>query len=157
MSLSSEYLKAHFFPGGPGPFSLVDYANAFTARYAIKQALLDDYMPPWPPDENYQTYAHERLITQAEKDIVIAWVDQGAPEGNVAFAPPPPSYSASGSQLSQIDFAGGIGNFTNTATLDDYRCFLIPTHFATDQYISEIEIVPGNRSILAEPEAIAPS
>ncbi len=139
--------KCHF-PGGPGPFSLIDYANAFTARYAIKQALLDDYMPPWPPDENYQTYAHERLITQAEKDIVIAWVDQGAPEGNVAFAPPPPSYSASGSQLSQIDFAGGIGNFTNTATLDDYRCFLIPTHFAADQYISEIEIVPGNRSIV---------
>ncbi len=139
--------KCHF-PGGPGPFSLIDYGNAFTARFAIKQALLDGYMPPWPADENYQTYAHERLITQEEKDILVAWVDQGAPQGNLANAPTPPSYSATGSQLSQIDFAGGIGNFTNAALIDDYRCFLIPTGFLTDQYISEIEIIPGNRSMV---------
>jgi hypothetical protein len=139
--------KCHF-PGGPGPFSLIDYNSAYTARFAIKQALLDNYMPPWPPDETYQTYAHERLITQAEKDIVVAWVDQGAPQGNLANAPTPPSFSATGSQLSQIDFSGGIGNFTNAATIDDYRCFLIPTGFTTDQYISEIEIIPGNRSMV---------
>lgn len=139
--------KCHF-PGGPGPFSLIDYANAYAARYAIRQALLDDYMPPWPPDETYQTYAHERLITQQEKDILVAWVDQGAQQGNLANAPTPPTYSATGSQLATIDFSGGIGNFTNTASVDDYRCFLIPTHFATDQYISHIEIVPGTRSMV---------
>lgn len=139
--------KCHF-PGGSAPFSLIDYTSAFTNRFAIKQALLDNYMPPWPPDENYQTYAHERLIPQVEKDIIIAWVDQGAPEGNPANAPTPPSYSASGSQLSQIDFAGGVGNFTNTATADEYRCFLIPTGFTTDQNISEIEIIPGNRAMV---------
>ncbi len=139
--------KCHF-PGGPGPFSLIDYANAFTARYAIRQAILDDYMPPWPPNENYQTYAHERLITQQEKDILVAWVDQGAVMGNLANAPTPPSFSASGSQLSQIDFSGSVGNFTNVSLTDDYRCFLIPTYFTTDQYISEIEVIPGNRSMV---------
>jgi hypothetical protein len=136
------------FPNGPGPFSMIDYANSYTARFAIKQSILDNYMPPWPPDENYQTYAHERLMTQAEKDIVIAWVDQGAPQGNLANAPTPPSYSASGSQLSQIDFSGGVGNFTNTALTDEYRCFLIPTNFASDTYITDIEVIPGNRQIV---------
>jgi hypothetical protein len=139
--------KCHF-PGGPGPFSLIDYASAYTARFAIRQAILDDYMPPWPPNEGYQTYAHERLITQTEKDIIVAWVDQGAQQGNLANAPTPPSFSATGSQLSQIDFTGGVGNFTNTALQDDYRCFLIPTGFLTDQYISEIEIIPGNRQMV---------
>lgn len=139
--------KCHF-PGGPAPFSLIDYNSAYNARYAIKQAILDDYMPPWQPDENYQTYAHERLITQTEKDILVAWVDQGALSGDTTSAPSPPSFSASGSQLSSIDFSGGIGNFTNAALVDDYRCFLIPTGFTTDQYISEIEIIPGNRSMV---------
>lgn len=139
--------KCHF-PGGPAPFSLIDYNSAYNARFVIKQAILDDYMPPWQPDENYQTYAHERLITQTEKDILVAWVDQGAQSGDTTTAPTPPSFSASGSQLSTIDFSGGIGNFANSALIDDYRCFLIPTHFLTDQYISEIEIIPGNRSMV---------
>lgn len=139
--------KCHF-PGGPAPFSLIDYASAFTNRFAIKQAVLDNYMPPWQPDENYQTYAHERLLTQPEKDIIVAWVDQGGVQGNLANAPTPPSFSSSGSQLSQIDFSGGVGNYTNTALTDDYRCFLVPTHFTTDQNISEIEIIPGNKTMV---------
>jgi hypothetical protein len=136
------------YPGGPGPFSLIDYASAFSARFAIKQAVLDNYMPPWPPDENYQTYAHERLLTQTEKDIIVGWVDQGGQAGVLANAPAPPNYSATGSQLSQIDFTANIGNFTNPSTLDDYRCFVIPTSFGVDKYISEIELVPGNRQMV---------
>lgn len=139
--------KCHF-PGGPGPFSLIDYGNAFTARFAIKAAVLADYMPPWPPDPTYQTHAHERLLTQEEKDILVAWVDQGGQQGNLANAPIPPSYSATGSQLATINFSGGIGNFTNLSTNDQYRSFLVPTHFATDQYVSHIELVPGTRSMV---------
>ena len=139
--------KCHF-PGGPGPFSLIDYNSAFTARYAIQGAVQADYMPPWPPDETYQTYAHERLLTSEEKNILVEWVNQGALPGNLANAPTPPSYSATGSQLSQVDFTGGIGNYTNTSTLDDYRCFIVPTNFTTAQYISDIEIVPGNRAMV---------
>ncbi len=138
--------KCHF-PGGPGPFSLIDYANAFVARFAIKQAVLDNYMPPWPPDENYQTYAHERLLTQQEKDIIVAWVDQGAILGNVANAPTPPTYGG-GSQLTGLDFTASMGTYVNPQTIDDYMCFVIPTSFGVDKYISDIELVPGNRAIV---------
>lgn len=139
--------KCHF-PGGPGPFSLLDYGNAFAARYAIKQAILDQYMPPWPPDPNYRSFAHERTLTQQEKDIIVAWVDQGAPAGNLAAAPTPPSYSGSGSQMATIDWSGGIGNYTNTAVVDDYRNFYIPTNEGVDKFIQEIELVPGTRSMV---------
>ncbi len=139
--------KCHF-PGGPGPFSLIDYGNAFAARFAIRQAVLDNYMPPWQPDENYQTYAHERLLTQTEKNIIVSWVDQGALAGVLANAPTPPSYSATGSQLAQIDFSASIGIYTNVFTQDDYRCFVIPTSFGVDKYISDIELIPGNRQMV---------
>lgn len=136
------------FPNGPGPFSLIDYADAYTARYTIRQAMLDYFMPPWPPNPDYQTYAHERLLGQTERDIIVAWVDQGAPEGIPANAPPPPSFSATGSQLPSIDFTGSIGTYVNSASQDDYMCFVIPTSFATDTYISDVEIIPGNRTMV---------
>ncbi len=139
--------KCHF-PGGPGPFSLIDYANAFSARFAIRQAILDDYMPPWQPDENYQTYAHERLLTQTEKDIIVGWVDQGGAAGVLANAPTPPSYSATGTQLPSVDFSGGIGYYNNAAATDDYRVFYISTHLGVDQYIESIEMLPGTRSMV---------
>jgi hypothetical protein len=136
------------FPGGPAPFSMIDYPNCYTARFAIKQAILDNSMPPWQPDETYQTYAHERLLTQSEKDIIVAWVDQGAPQGTLANAPTPPSYSAAGSQLSTIDFTGNVGYYTNGASIDDYRVFIIPTHLGVDKYVESIEFMPGTRSMV---------
>ncbi len=136
------------FPGGPGPFSLLDYGNAFTARFAIKQAILDDYMPPWLPDETYQTYAHERLLTQQEKDILIGWVDQGGQAGNLAGAPPAPSYNASGSQLPSVDYSGSVGNYTNPASNDVYMNFYIPTHMGVDRDIESIELLAGTRSMV---------
>jgi hypothetical protein len=105
-------------------------------------------MPPWPPDPTYQTHAHERILTQEEKDILVAWVDQGALQGNLANAPTPPSYTATGSQLATINFSGGVGNYTNTSSNDNYRSFLVPTHFATEQFLSHLEIVPGSRSMV---------
>ncbi len=139
--------KCHF-PDGPGPFSLIDYNSAFTARFAIKQAVLDNYMPPWQPDETYQTYAHERLLTQQEKDILVGWVDQGGQSGVLANAPAPPSYSAGGSQLPTLDWSGGVGNYTNAAPTDEYRNFFIPTHLGVDRNIESIELLAGTRSMV---------
>ena len=31
---------------------------------------------------------------------------------------------------------------------DIYRCFVIPTDFAEDRYLSAVEFVPGNRAIV---------
>jgi hypothetical protein len=143
----SNCTKCHF-PGGPGPFSLIDYGSAFTARFAIKQAVLDNYMPPWQPDETYQTYAHERILTQQEKDIIVGWVDQGGLAGNLAGAPAPPSYNATGSQLPSLDYTGSLGNYTNPAATDDYRNFFIPTHLGVDHNIESIELIAGTRSMV---------
>ncbi|MBL7897002.1 MAG: cytochrome c, partial [Crocinitomicaceae bacterium] len=63
-------------PNGIGPFSLLDYATAYDYRASIKDAVLNNIMPPWPADSSYQHYFHERLLTQAERDIIINWVDE---------------------------------------------------------------------------------
>jgi len=139
-------VKCHHV-GGPGPFSLVEYSPAYAARYQIKAAVQTRYMPPWPPDRNYQTYAHERLLTQQEIDVIAAWVDAGAPMGDTTLAPDPPVFT-SNSQLSTINWSGTIPTYTNAFTQDDYRCFVLPTGLLADQNVAGIEIIPGNASMV---------
>ena len=77
-------------PGGIAPFSLIDYINAYVRMPDIQNMVNTGKMPPWPPDHTYQTYAHERVLSQGEIDVINAWVNGNGPQGNVANAPTPP-------------------------------------------------------------------
>ncbi|MBK9318757.1 MAG: cytochrome c [Bacteroidetes bacterium] len=51
-------------PSGIAPFSLVDYANASGAAAGIYDAVINNRMPPWPPDPTYRSYAHEKNLAR---------------------------------------------------------------------------------------------
>ena len=59
----------------------------------MKAATETRFMPPWPPDQEYNALAHTRTLSQDEIDLIGAWVDAGAPEGDPANAPPPPVFN----------------------------------------------------------------
>lgn len=134
-------------PGGPAPFSMMTYADVFPARFAIRNAVQSKFMPPWPPDPAYARHAFERALTQDEIDEIVLWVNQGAPEGNPANLPTPPTYN-NASQLAQVSWTGRMPVYTNTISGEDYRCFLIPVNNATPQTITAVEVVPGNKSMV---------
>jgi len=134
-------------PSGIAPFSLITYNDAAAHAYSMVNALNTGIMPPWPPDQSYQRYAHERTITQEEIDLVNDWFHGGVPEGNPANAPEPPVFS-NGSQLPQIDLTLNMPVYTNTAAYDDYRCFVMTTNLTEDKFITGWEVIPGNRSIV---------
>lgn len=78
-------------PDGPrvggitAPMSLMDYDQARNWAPMIKNALVTGYMPPWGAHERHRgEFKGERYIDQKEKDLLIAWVDGGALEGNPA-------------------------------------------------------------------------
>ncbi len=134
--------------GGLAPNPLMSYNDAYNFRYLIKQYVNSNYMPPWPPDANYRHLAFERILSDNDKNKISQWVLNGAPQGNNANAPSAPVYTNNTSNLPSIDFSAKMQNYlVNTAT-DLYRCFIINTNFATDQFASEIEVKPGNASIV---------
>jgi Secretion system C-terminal sorting domain len=131
-------------PNGIGPFSLLSYQPAFDNSSAIFDAVTTGYMPPWPPDQNYRSFAHERVLTTEQVNVIANWVNAGAPQGNLANAPTPPTYGAT--VITAPDLAVQIPTYTLTNdTWDDYRCFVIPTGISSASYITGIEIIPGNR------------
>ena len=134
--------------GGVAPNPLMTYTDAYNFRYMIKQYVDSNYMPPWPPDAQYKHLAHERVLSASDKNKISQWVLGGGLQGNTANAPTPPTYTNSSTQLSSVDYTGKMQNYmVNTAT-DLYRCFVINTNFTVDKFASEIEVIPGNSTIV---------
>jgi len=80
-------------PEGPSvggisaPMSLMHYDQAKIWAPLIKNALITGYMPPWGAHERHRgEFKDELYIEDNEKDLLIAWVDAGALEGDPADA-----------------------------------------------------------------------
>ncbi|MBX2978316.1 MAG: hypothetical protein KF905_03390 [Flavobacteriales bacterium] len=134
--------------GGAGHFSLAGYQEANFWRNEMKAATQVRYMPPWPPDPNYRSMAHERVLTQQEIDLIAAWVDGGAPEGDPVNALPVPTYS-DGWEIAEPDITAIMEDYViPSSSSDNYRCFVLPINNPTDRYITGLEVVPGNTAMV---------
>jgi len=133
-------------PTSIAPFSLLTYSDAFANSAAIKDQTQQKLMPPYLADVSYQQYAHQKTLTQNEIDQIADWVNNGSPSGDTTLAPAPPSYSGA-AVLTNPDFTSSIGSYTiPLLNNDEYRCFIISNPFATDEYITAMEVIPGDRA-----------
>lgn len=76
-------------PGEIAPMSLLTYQGTRPYAQAMKAAILAKKMPPWGADPRYGHFANDPSLTQGEIDTIVKWVDNGAPEGDARYAPPP--------------------------------------------------------------------
>ncbi len=132
---------------GIAPFSLMTYADAFPNAGDMANDVSQRIMPPWPPDTAYTRFCDERILSQAEIQTIVDWASTGAQPGNLASAPTPPTYTGIAA-ITNPDLVAQIPLYTvNTAT-DLYRCFVVPSGNASTEYITKIEVLPGNRAIV---------
>lgn len=97
-------------PGGLAP-SYADFteygtdsdpgARAWAA--AIEEELLTGRMPPWQADERYGRFSNARVLSKDEKDILVAWVGGGAPQGPRRDLEAPPEFAAEAWELGTPD------------------------------------------------------
>ncbi len=135
--------------GGLAPFSMMNYQTVYTKRFNISTAVSNRIMPPWPPDAHYTRFANERLLSYNDVIKINAWVSGGAPMGDSATAPTPPVYT-NGSELGTPDISVRIPDFTVPAnqTADIYQCFVVPAGNLQAAFITALEVIPGNASIV---------
>lgn len=137
-------------PGGIAPFTLMNYTSAQEYSYPIVDAVTSGYMPPWSPNPEYQSYAHERLLTETEIQTLVAWLGDGTPEGNPDLAPPAPVYPEDGFILNPPDVEVQIPTYTSQATnfSDDYVCISMPLGLNSNKKLRAFEVIPGNPEIV---------
>ena len=64
------------------PMVLTSYQDARPWALAIKDKVVQREMPPWHADPRFGSFVNDRRLTQEQIDIIAAWADGGAPEGD---------------------------------------------------------------------------
>ena len=80
---------------GGKAFSLIAYEEARPWAKAIRDQVLQRRMPPWGAVSGVGEFRDDPSLSQSELDIVVNWVEGGAPKGDEAFLPRPPSFGHS--------------------------------------------------------------
>jgi hypothetical protein len=132
--------------GDIAPFALTTYAEVSAVAPILPFAIEVGSMPPWPPADGCNEYQHNRSLDEAERELLLTWLAEGAPEGDPADEPPP------GDEDPADDFQPDVTltmlePYTPTQGPDDYRCFVIPWD-GPEPWVTGFRVVPDQRSIV---------
>lgn len=73
--------------GDNASIPLMTYEQARPWAKAIKEEVLERRMPPWQAIKGFGEFKDDRGLTQEDMELISAWVEGGAPEGNPKFLP----------------------------------------------------------------------
>src|SRR5512146_2619968 len=128
-------------PGEVGPMPLITYEQARPWAKAIKSAVLQRKMPPWPINPHYGRFSNDRPLSHEQIDLLAAWVDNGAPEGSLADAPPPRTW-VNGWNIPTPDAVIEMAQAFDmpAAGRVEYQYIVIPTGFTEDKWVQMAEV-----------------
>ncbi|MBK8257436.1 MAG: hypothetical protein IPK82_32805 [Polyangiaceae bacterium] len=140
--------------GGPAPFSMEytadDWKNGKpTWAESAVGAALDGRMPPWLPSGDCRDLAYERVLSDEEKQALTTWRDEGFAQGDPELyngplnVETPPDLGSPALELQPAE-----AYTPNDEESDDYRCFILPTSFDKDTFVTATNIVPGDTQMV---------
>jgi hypothetical protein len=137
-------------PGSVAPFSLLQYADAYSRRAKIHRAVTTRRMPPWKAVPGYGEFADSRRLADPEIELISRWLAAGAPEGDPRDLPAPRSFRTGWTLGRPSAVIAMEEPFTvPPRTRDIYRCFSVPIRMAGDwRFIRASEVLPGNRKVV---------
>ncbi|HUI79023.1 MAG TPA: cytochrome c [Bryobacteraceae bacterium] len=135
-------------PGEVAPMSLLTYAEARPWAKAIKLAVVTQKMPPWFADPQYGHFSNDRRLSQADIDTLVAWADNGAPEGNPKDAPAPMKFTDGWNIKPDIVVEMPKPFHLPAKGTIDYQYILVKGNFTEDLWVSAAEMRPGNPKVL---------
>lgn len=133
-------------PKDIAPFALDGYEAVFDWKDDIRRVISEGIMPPWKPVPGHGDFRESYGLTSEEKRKIITWIEAGAPKGDPANLPELPQREAGEWSLGEPDLTLTMAEpYEPPRGRDMYRCFVMPTDFAENKYISAVDILPGDR------------
>lgn len=135
---------------GYAPFSLESYADVKKRSEFIKYVVGTGYMPPWKANNHYRSFANDKSLTTSEKKLLLQWLDSGCVEGKPIVKLAIQKYQ-NGSQVNRKpDLVLSMKTPFNVPPINQnvYICYKIPFELKHDTFVSAIEFVPGNKSVV---------
>jgi hypothetical protein len=134
-------------PEGIAPMSLATYEEARPWAKAIKEELLEKRMPPWHAVRGYGDFRNAPQLTQHELDLIVNWVEGGAPKGDDKDLPDdlfPEDWV-----LGKPDMVLKPSVKTEVASdADEQKTFVIATKLKRDRWLTAVDLKPEKRSVV---------
>ena len=136
--------------GDVAPMSLMSYSEVRPWARAIKQRVEAREMPPWPADPSVGRFRNAHALTDAQRALLIAWVDGGAAEGEGSPPRPPRFVDGWTSEMDrppdQVIEAPFGANLPPSGTIPEFKVW---SRFeGRDQFLEAIELRPLNRAVM---------
>jgi len=136
-------------PGEIAPMSLLTYEQTRPYARSIRERIELGTMPPWHAEAAPGTFLNDRRLSAIEKETVVRWASNGAPQGDPKDLPAVPVFSE-GWSFGKPDAVVTMTepfNVPASGTIE-YQYFAVPTNFKEDKWVQGIEIRPGVRSVV---------
>jgi peroxiredoxin len=138
-------------PGQIGPMALLSYEDAAAWSATIREVVEERRMPPWHADPRHGKFANDRSLAKADRDTLLAWIDQGCPKGEEKDLPAPRRFAADW-RIGKPDVVLAMQTeFKVPAEAPRgvrYKHFAVPTNFKEDVWVQAAEARPGNRAVV---------
>ena len=136
-------------PGGIGTFPLNSHAVVKALSSTIRQSVMTKRMPPARVDPHIRRFTNARYLSAAEEQMLIHWLDAGAPRGDGGEDP-----------LQQLKWPDGVWDLGEpdmkvlapeteipAEGVLDYLRPVIPLNHDRDVWIRAIQVRPRYRSV----------
>lgn len=132
--------------GGIAPFALETYEQVQAYAEAIVSAVVLKTMPPWLAGEADVNYLADPSLTETQVDTIVAWANGDRSEGD----PDSPGQALPVLQevMERTDTTLTMPEPYFAPQGDDYRCFLLPWEQTETMYVTGLNAIPGNESIV---------
>jgi mono/diheme cytochrome c family protein len=135
-------------PGETAPMSLLSYSEARPWAKAIKSAVLSKKMPPWFADPKYGHFSNDRTLAQADIDKLVAWADNGAPEGDAKDKPAPLKFVDGWNIKPDLVIEMPEEFHLKAAGTINYQYIRVKGNIDHDIWVTAGEMRPGNNAVL---------
>jgi len=137
-------------PGETAPMAFLNYKQVRPWAKSIREVVINRQMPPWYADPNHGDFANNRRLSQKDIDTIVAWVDQGAKEGDPKELPPAPKLREENWSIGKPDAVFSLTeefSVPSDGTVD-YQHFVVHTNFTEDKYVQAAQIKRGNPALV---------
>ena len=142
--------KICHYEGGIGPWSMDNHSIIKAWSPMMREVIMNRRMPPWHADQTDHAFKNDISLTTKEMRTLVDWIDAGSPIGS---GPDPLTRKLEDAPqtwaLGEPDLVLKLPTQHIPASgLQDYRYPLLEVNLDKDQWVSAIDVLPGNPSVV---------
>ena len=132
---------------------LTTYQEARPWAKAIKEEVLEKRMMPFQAIKGYGAFRHSYALPQRDQELLISWIEGGAPKGEEKDYPREEIEKIANGQdwpAGEPDLVLQPAKETRipAEAEDDLRCFELPARVSEPRWIGQIGFQPGNGTVV---------